>query len=140
MPDSESSPSASQHFPYAIPLKNLHTRNLAPTGRCRAARQEPEKWAKAANISRKNYSGNFHVKLLCCTVYRTCVCTLRLGSAFLKQWLEFAPGWFSSGGGRKREEKDSMGHSFGLIDFALPGRLQNGSQSRGSLVSIKRFS
>jgi outer membrane protein TolC len=63
-----------------------------------------------------------------------------LGSAFLKQWLEFAPGWFSSGGGRKREEKDSMGHSFGLIDFALPGRLQKGSQSRGSRVSIKRFS
>ena len=32
-----------------------------------------------------------------------------------------------------------MGHSFGLIDIALPGRSQ-ASQSRGSLVSIRRFS
>src|ERR1700692_781537 len=51
----------------------------------------------------------------------------------------FAPGWPTGNGGREREEMDSMGYSFGLIDIALYTGRHDARQS-GSFTSIGRFS
>src|ERR1700686_5796903 len=51
----------------------------------------------------------------------------------------FAPGWLPGNGGREREEMDSMGYSFGLIDIALYTGRHDARQS-GSFTSIGRFS
>src|SRR5689334_21161198 len=51
----------------------------------------------------------------------------------------FAPAWPEAKGGPEREEKDSMGHSFGLIDLASPGGRVDGMHS-GSSGAIKRLS
>jgi outer membrane protein TolC len=51
----------------------------------------------------------------------------------------FAPAWEAGGSGRKREEMDSMGYSFGLVDIAVSSGQLDARQS-GSLTPIKRFS
>jgi outer membrane protein TolC len=63
---------------------------------------------------------------------------LRLDSAFLKQMLEMRSGVASSSG-LGREEMDTMGHSFVLVEIArFSGGLD--ARSRGLTKSIRRFS